>query len=38
MRFGNRSRVDGDKGTDGIEPCCEFLDASVDPTDARKLS
>jgi hypothetical protein len=32
---GNRSRVDGDKRTDGIAPRSDFPDASVDPTEAR---
>jgi hypothetical protein len=31
-----RSRVEGVKGTETIEPRSDFLDASVDQTDARK--
>jgi len=31
----NRSRVEGDNQTEGIEPRSDFLDASVDHTDAR---
>jgi hypothetical protein len=31
----NRSPVDGDKRADCIEPRSDFLDASVDHTDAR---
>jgi hypothetical protein len=30
----NRSRVEGVKGIETIEPRSDFLDASVDPTDA----
>ena len=33
---GNRSRVEGDKGTEHIGPRTYVLDASVDPTEARK--
>jgi hypothetical protein len=32
---GNRSQVDGDKRTAGIEPRSDFTDASVDQTDGR---
>jgi len=31
----NPSRVEDDERTEGIEPRCDFLDASVDPTEAR---
>jgi hypothetical protein len=31
----NRSRVDGDKRTEDIEPRSDFSDALVDHTDAR---
>jgi hypothetical protein len=33
---GDRSRVEGDRRTDGIEPRSDFPHTSVDPTDARK--
>jgi hypothetical protein len=33
--LGNRSRVEGDTRTEPIEPRSDFLDASVDQTEAR---
>jgi hypothetical protein len=33
----NRSRVEGVKGTASIEPRSDFLDASVDQTEARSM-
>jgi len=33
-----RSRVDVDKGTEGIEPRSVFPEASVDPTEAREAN
>jgi hypothetical protein len=34
----DRSRVEGDKGAENIGPRTYVLDASVDPTDARKAA
>ena len=34
----DRSRVEGDKGAENIGPRTYVLDASVDPTDARKAT